>query len=277
MKKKGKKEQNSNVEMGFLDHLEELRWVMVRSALGIVVCAIIAFVFSDFIFDTLILSPKSPDFFTNRMLCAIGAKLNSPNLCINSNPLNIININMAGQFNMHIMVSFYVGIMVAFPFIIFQFWSFIKPALYDVERKRSRGAVFYVSLLFTIGVLFGYYIISPLTIHFLGGYSISSEVTNQINLGSYIGSVVSVTLASGLLFELPVLIVFLTKAGIVTPNFLRKYRKHTFIVIMTVAAIITPPDVLSLLLVTFPLWLLFELSIALSSRLYKRRLKSEES
>jgi sec-independent protein translocase protein TatC len=237
---------------------------------------VVAFIFSDFIFDYLILAPKAPDFITNRVLCSIGARLNSPNLCINSAPLNIININMAGQFNTHIMVSFYVGIIAAFPFIILQFWHFIKPALYEVERKRSRGAVFYISLLFTIGVLFGFFIISPLTIHFLGGYSISSEVTNQINLGSYIASVVSVTLASGLLFELPVLIVFLTKAGIVSPQFLRKYRKHTFIVIMLVAAIITPPDVLSLLLVTFPLWLLFELSIVLSTRIYRKRKLAEE-
>jgi sec-independent protein translocase protein TatC len=182
---------------------------------------------------------------------------------------------MAGQFNTHIMVSFYVGIMAAFPFIIYQFWLFLKPALYEAERRRSRGAVFFISLLFTTGVLFGYFIISPLTIHFLGGYSVSAEVTNQINLGSYIASVVSVTMASGLLFELPVLIVFLTKAGIVTPTFLRKYRKHTFILIMTVAAVITPPDILSLLLVTFPLWLLFEISIALSARLYRKRKLSE--
>lgn len=275
MARKSKSSNAENIEMGFLDHLEELRWVMVRSAIGIVVFALLAFIFSDFIFDSLILSPKSPEFFTNRILCALGARLNSPNLCINSAPLSIININMAGQFNTHIMVSFYVGIIAAFPFIILQFWRFIKPALYEVERKRSRGAVFYISLLFTIGVLFGYFIISPLTIHFLGGYSISEEVTNQINLGSYIASVVSVTLASGLLFELPVLIVFLTKAGIVSPHFLRKYRKHTFIVIMIVAAIITPPDVLSLLLVTFPLWLLFELSIVLSSRIYRRRKMTE--
>ncbi|HDP54341.1 MAG TPA: preprotein translocase subunit TatC [Bacteroidetes bacterium] len=154
----------------------------------------------------------------------MAERLNSPNLCINYNPLNIININMAGQFNTHIQVSVYLGLIVAFPFVVWQFWRFIKPALYDNERWRSRGAVFYISLLFIIGALFGYFIISPLTIHFLGGYNVSNEVTNQINLSSYIASVPSVTLSSGLLFELPVLIVFLTKAGIATPMFLRKYR-----------------------------------------------------
>lgn len=155
-----------------------------------------------------------------------------------------------------------------------QFWQFVKPALNDIERRRTRGAVFYISALFILGVLFGYYIISPLTIHFFGSYSVSQEVTNQINIGSYIGSVASVTLATGLLFELPILIVFLTKAGIVTPQFLKKYRKHTFILIMVVAAIITPPDVLSLLLVCVPLWLLFEVSIVISARLYRRNLKA---
>jgi sec-independent protein translocase protein TatC len=268
-------EKQKGEEMGFLDHLEELRWVIVRSVVAILVGAIVAFIFSDFIFDRLILLPKGPEFFTNRMLCLLAQTVNSPALCINSTPLNIININMAGQFNTHIMVSVYMGIIMAFPYIVFQFWKFVRPALYDVERKRSRGAVFYISLLFIVGVLFGYFIISPLTIHFLGGYSISSEVTNQINLGSYIGSVASVTLATGVLFELPILVVFLTKAGIVTPMFLRKYRKHTFVIIMSVAAIITPPDILSLLLVTFPLWLLFEASIRLSARLYKRKLKAE--
>ncbi len=262
-------------EMSFLDHLEELRWVLVRSVVAILAGAIVAFIFSDFIFDRLILIPKTPEFFTNRMLCLLGEKLNSPVLCINSSHLNIINISMAGQFNAHIMVSVYMGIVLAFPYIIFQLWSFLSPALYEAERKKSRGAVFYISLLFIVGVLFGYFIISPLTIHFLGGYSVSGEVTNQINLGSYIGSVASVTLATGILFELPILVIFLTKAGIVTPMFLRKYRKHAFVVIMSVAAVITPPDILSLLLVTFPLWLLFEVSIGLSVRLYKRKLRAE--
>lgn len=257
-------------EMGFLDHLEELRWVLVRSALGILVAAVGAFISYRVIFDWVILAPKSPGFFTNRVLCSIANSLNTPRLCINSEPLNIININMAGQFNTHLMVSLYVGIIIAFPFIVYQLWSFVKPALYEVERKRARGAVFYISLLFFLGVCFGYFIISPLTIHFLGSYRISQEVVNQINLSSYITSVASVTLATGLLFELPILIFFLTKVNIVTPAFLKKYRKHAFILIMVVAAIITPPDVISLLLVTLPLWLLFEFSILISFRIHRK-------
>lgn len=264
------KEKKDNTEMGFLDHLEELRWVLVRSAAGVAVAAILAFIFYRFIFDNIVLAPKSADFFTNRMLCSLASMLNSPKLCINSSHLDIININMAGQFNTHIQVSFFAGLIVSFPYIVHQVWGFIKPALYPSERKRVRGAVFYISVLFLLGVLFGYYIISPLTIHFLGGYSISSEVTNQINLGSYIASVTSVTLATGILFELPIFILFLTKAGIVTPSFLRKYRRHAFVLIMIAAAIITPPDILSLLLVTLPLWLLYEFSIAVSVRIVKK-------
>ncbi len=262
--------QPQSKEMSFLEHLEELRWVLVRSAAGVFLGAILAFIFYRIIFDYIILAPKSPNFFTNRTLCAIAQWMNTPGLCINSTPLELININMAGQFNTHIMVSVYAGIVLAFPYIIYQVWSFVRPALYTNERKRTRGAVFFISLLFIAGVLFGYYIISPLTIHFLGGYSISQEVSNQINLGSYVGSIASVTLATGLLFELPMLIVFLTKAGIVTPSFLKKYRRHAFVVILVAAAIITPPDILSLILVTLPLWLLFEGSIAVSVRMYRK-------
>lgn len=270
------KQKEQSAEMGFLDHLEELRWVLVRSLISVLVGAIVAFIFSGFIFNRLILLPKSPEFLTNRILCTLAQMLDSPPLCINSEPLNIININMAGQFNAHIMVSVYVGIVIAFPFIVYQFWKFVSPALYENERKKTRGAVFYISALFIVGVLFGYYIISPLTIHFLGGYSVSGEITNQINLNSFIASVTSVTLATGILFELPILIVFLTKAGIVTPSFLRKYRRHIFVLIMAVAAIITPPDILSLLLVTLPLWLLFEASIVLSTRIYRRKVRAEQ-
>ena len=265
-----KKDKAETSEMGFLDHLEELRWVLVRAAAGILLAAIGAFVSYRFIFDYVIFGPKSPDFVTNRVLCLIAQSINAPALCINSKPLEIININMAGQFNTHLMVSLYAGIIVAFPYIIFQLWNFVKPALYEHERKRARGAVFYISLLFFVGVCFGFFIIAPFTIHFLGTYRISPEVTNQINLGSYLSSVAAVTLAVGLLFELPILILFLTKANIVSPTFLKKYRKHAFIVIMVIAAIITPPDVFSLILVTIPMWLLYEFSIFISSRHYRR-------
>jgi sec-independent protein translocase protein TatC len=263
--------QKNEHEMTFWEHFEELRWVLVRSVIAVIAGAILAFVFYRVIFDEFVFAPMSPSFFTNRILCDLAQQFNIPVLCINSKPLEIININLAGQFTMHLVVSMYSGLIVAFPYIIYQLWSFIKPALSYQERKSSRMAVLFISMLFFTGVLFGYYIIAPLTIHFLGTYNVSEGVVNTININSYIGSLSSVTLASGIVFELPILILFLTKMGLVTPSFLRKYRKHSFVAIMILAAIITPPDVISLILVVLPLYILFEISILLSSRINRKK------
>ena len=172
---------------------------------------------------------------------------------------------------MHIMVSFIAGLLLAFPYVIFELWQFLKPALYEHERKYTSCAIFYISLLFFTGVLFGYFMIVPLTIHFLGSYKVSSQVLNQINLGSYISTISSVVLSSGLIFELPVLIFFLAKIGIVTHNFLKRYRRHAIIVILIVAAIITPPDVFSQTLVTIPLIALYEVSIIIAKKVTRAR------
>lgn len=254
-------------EMGFLDHLEVLRWHLVRSFTAIILFAILAFIFRDFIFDTVILAPKNPNFFTNEMLCKFGTFIDLKTLCINSKPFQIININMAGQFSTHIMVSLVAGFIIAFPYVFWELWSFIKPALHSGEKKHARGAVFFSSLLFVIGVLFGYYIIVPLSVHFLGGYNVSEQVLNQINLGSYISTVTSVVLAAGVIFELPIIIYFLSKAGLITPNFLRKYRKHSLVVILILSAVITPPDVFSQILVALPLVALYEIGISISKRI----------
>lgn len=265
--------QKNEHEMTFWEHFEELRWVLVRAVLAVIAGAIIAFIFYRLIFDGVVFAPMSPSFFTNRVLCEIAQKFNTPMLCINTKPLDIININLAGQFTMHLIVSIYAGLIISFPFIIYQLWRFIKPALSPAERKNSRMAVLSVSLLFFVGILFGYYIIVPLTINFLGTYNISEGVTNTISLDSYIGSLTSVTLASGLVFELPILIIFLTRMGIVTPTFLKKYRKHSLVVIMVVAAIITPPDVISQVLVALPLYILYEVSILLSVRIRRKKVE----
>jgi sec-independent protein translocase protein TatC len=172
---------------------------------------------------------------------------------------------------MHITTSIFVGIIVGFPYLFWELWRFLRPALRTNEAKHSKGAVFTSSLLFLAGVLFGYYIIAPLSIHFLGSYNISDQVVNQINLKSYIGTITSVTLASGVTFELPVLIYFLSKAGLVTPEFLRKHRRHSVVVILILAAIITPPDVFSLVLVTFPLLILYEAGIIISKKIVKSK------
>ncbi len=259
----------ANNEMSFLDHLEALRWHLVRSIMSIVVFAIIAFVFKEFIFSNIIIAPKTPDFFTNRMLCSFGTWIGIKALCINIEPFQLININMAGQFTTHIMVSMIIGLIFAFPYLVFELWRFIGPALYDKERQFAKGAVFYISMLFIMGVLFAYFIIIPLSVHFLGSYQVSAEVTNQINLMSYIQTVTAIALAAGLLFELPVLIYFLTKIGLVTPEFLKKYRRHSLVIVLALSAIITPPDVFSQILVAFPLMFLYEVGIRISQRIIK--------
>ncbi len=257
--------------MTFMDHLEELRWVLIRSFAAIILAACAAFVGYKYLYDDILLSPRSPDFFTNRMMCYFAKLLDSPSFCINSKPFQLINIDMAGQFNSQVSVSIYAGLILAFPYIIYQLWKFISPALYEEERKKAGGAVIIISSLFIIGVLFGYYFITPFSVDFLGSYSVSEQVVNQINLSSYISLVSSLSLVSGLVFEMPVLVFFLTKLRIITPTFLKKYRKHAFIVILIIAAIISPPDVLSMTLIAIPLWLLFEVSIIVSTMIIKKK------
>ncbi|MFW6100994.1 MAG: twin-arginine translocase subunit TatC [Bacteroidota bacterium] len=268
------KKDKSNAQ-GFLDHLEELRWHLLRSIIAIVLVAIVVFLAKDYIFSNIILAPKNPDFFTNRILCNLADQLNVENLCINRTPLEIINIKMTGQFSMHIMISLVLGVILAFPFIFWEFWSFLRPALYEKEIQYSRGAVFFSSLLFLMGVLFGYFVITPLSVHFLGSYQVSDQVTNTIHLKSYIGTIASVALAAGLIFELPILIYFLSKAGLVYPDFLKTYRRHAIIIIFIMAAVITPPDVFSLALVTLPLVLLYEVGIVISKRIERQKEREE--
>ncbi len=265
-----KKNEEPDVEMSFLGHLEELRWHLIRAFIAILAFGVLAFIFYNIIFDYIILAPKTPTFITNIYLCDFGKLIGSTKLCINSKPFQIININMAGQFSTHIMVSIYAGFIIAFPYVFWEIWRFLKPALYNNEEQQTKGAVFFTSLLFMFGVLFGYYLIVPLSVHFLGGYSVSVQVVNQINLGSYISTVTSVVLAAGLIFELPIAIYFLSKAGLVTPADLKKYRKHSLVVILALSAIITPPDVFSQILVSFPLLILYEVGIMISKRIVKK-------
>ncbi len=262
-----------NGEMSFLQHLEELRWHLVRSVGAIVVMAILAFIFKDFIFDGILIAPKNPDFITNRVFAAFAEKMNTPSLRINDNPFELVSISMSGQFSTHIWISIISGLILAFPFVIYQFWSFISPALYEKERNNAKYAVFAISGLFFLGVLFGYYVIVPLSIHFLGSYQVSASVKNTINLPSYFSTIASVTLASGLVFELPVVAYFLSKVGLITPQFLKTYRKHSYVVILILAAIITPPDVFSQILVTIPLVVLYEVSIFISAAIYRKKEK----
>lgn len=269
--------KNNSGEMSFLQHLEELRWHIIKSIVAIIVLAIVAFIFKDFIFDGILIAPKSPDFITNRAFAAFAEQMNTPSLRINDKPFELISISMSGQFSTHIWISIISGLILAFPYIVFEFWRFLSPALYEKERKNAKYAVFAISALFFTGVLFGYYLIVPLSIHFLGSYQISEAVKNTINLTSYFSTIASVTLASGLVFELPVVIFFLSKIGIVSPQFLRKYRKHAIVIILILAAIITPPDIFSQILVTIPLVILYEVSIFISQAIYKKREEEAEA
>jgi sec-independent protein translocase protein TatC len=269
--KKGMK--NGENEMSFLEHLEELRWHIIRSILAIIIFMIIAFIFKGFIFGTVVLGPQQPGFFTNRLLCDLAGLLNLSALCINQNPVQLINIKMSGQLTTHITASIVAGLILAFPVILWEFWQFFKPALKANEAKYAKGAVSAASALFFVGVLFGYYILAPLSIHFLSSYEIDSSVLNQINVRSYIGTLTSICLATGLVFELPIIAFFLTKVGLITPEFMRKYRKHSIVVIFILSAIITPPDIFSQTLVAIPLLLLYEVSILISMRVMKQKEK----
>ncbi len=266
---KKNKNQPVDKEMTFWDHLDALRGHLFRSALAVIVVSVAAFINRGIIFDSIILGPKEPDFITYRLLCRLGNWLHVDALCIGDFTIEIINLNLSGQFTTHMSTSFFAGIIIAFPYMIWEIWRFLQPALYENERKYSRGAVLAMSLLFITGVLFSYFLIVPLTLNFFGTYQVSDLVTNQISLSSYISTLVSVTLWVGIVFELPVFIYFLTRVGIVTPEFLIKSRRYMIVVIITIAAIITPPDIFSQILVSLPLLALYELGIWISKRVVR--------
>jgi len=254
--------------MTFWDHLEELRWTILRSLIAVVALAIIAFLNREIIFDYIILAPSSSEFITNKVLCQLGKKLMINALCIKEMKLQIINIKMSGHFLTHMYVSIVTGFIFAFPYVMWEFWRFVKPAMKETERKYSSGGVFISSVLFMSGVLFSYFLIVPLTVNFLGTYHVSETVYNQISLMSYINTVVSLTFAVGLVFELPILVFFLTKTGILTPDFMKENRKYMYVIMLVVSAVITPPDMFSQILVVLPLIVLYEISIGVSKRIY---------
>lgn len=263
-------------EMTFLEHLEVMRWHLLRALAAIVALAVFAFIFKGIIFDKIMLAPKEPEFFTNRSLCRLGDLLGLKRLCINSEPLALQTVKMAEQFNMHIIVSLVAGFVVAFPYVFWEFWRFVVPALYDKEKNTARGAVFYTSLLFILGVAFGYYIIAPLSVNFLGNYRVSESVVSAPTLRSYIQTITSVVLAAGVVFQLPILVYFLSKVGLITPAFLKKYRRHAIIIIVTLSAIITPPDVFSQILVALPLLVLYEVGISISKRIIRQQEEEQQ-
>ncbi|POY35835.1 twin-arginine translocase subunit TatC [Solitalea longa] len=263
-------------EMSFFDHLEELRWHLIRSVIAISVFTGIAFSYKEVIFDKVILGPKNTDFWTYRKMCEVASKYNIPDFCVNKINFVIMNTELAGQFMIHLTSSILVGLALAFPYFIWELWRFIKPALADKERKYANGLIFFTSLLFGLGVLFGYFIIVPLTINFLGSYTVSAEIINQISLDSYLSTVGTLSLGCGLTFELPIVIYFLSKIGLVTPKFLRSNRRFAVVLILLVSAFITPsPDMMTQTIVSIPLFILFEISILVSAGVARNRAKKE--
>ncbi|QAA83193.1 twin-arginine translocase subunit TatC [Aequorivita sp. H23M31] len=263
--------------MSFLDHLEELRWHLIRSTLAVVIVAVLAFIFKSFIFDVLIFGPSKPHFATYRLFCNVSRSLGMDSFCFQEMPFSIQSRTMSGQFSAHMWTSIYAGIIIAFPYILYEFWKFISPGLKEKERKTSRGFILIASLLFFLGVLFGYYIITPLSINFLGSYQVSEEVINQFDLDSYISLVRTSVLASGIIFELPIIIYILTKIGLLTPEILKKYRKFALIIVLTVSAIITPPDVASQIIVAIPILILYEVSIYISKIVIRNQKKEQKN
>lgn len=256
--------------MTFLQHLEELRWHLVRSVIAILVGAIVAFIFPHILFDEIIFGPSKEDFITYKWLCQLGHQLNIESLCFGKLPFQkMVSLQMGSQFTWHLWGSVIAGFIIAFPYVAWEIWRFVKPALHSHEQKNARGMVFFISTLFLLGILFGYFLLAPLTINFLGNYDVMGQVDNAPVFTSYISTIINVVVACGVVFELPILIYFLAKVGLVSPQFLKKYRKHAIVAILLVAAIITPPDIASQILVAIPLTLLYEVSIIIASRVYK--------
>lgn len=274
IKDKGK---NIEAEMSFFDHLEILRWHIIRSVIAIIVFAILSFTFYDFVFNTIIMGPKNLDFWTYRMMCKVGAAMNIDGFCVEHIPFNIINTELAGQFMLQINSCLLMALAMGFPYLLFEVWLFIKPALTDIERKSARGFVFYATLLFVLGALFGYYIVVPLSVNFLSNVSLSAEITNQITIDSYLSTIATLTLGCGIVFLLPILIFILSKLGLMTPEFMRASRRYAVVIILIIAAIITPTaDVITLLTVSAPMFLLYELSIMVSASVKKAKQQAEK-
>lgn len=263
-------------EIGFVDHLEALRWHLVRMAVALFICSVVAYIYVGEIFDYIILAPTHKEFPSYVWLCKLGEMLHVDSLCLEDVKISFQNTQLSGQFMMSFSAAFLFGFIISFPYLVWELWRFIRPALTERELKNSRGIIFWVSLLFFFGVWFGYFIITPYTVNFFAAYTLSSQFQNIIKIDDYLDSVMSLVLGTGLVFELPVAVYFLSKLGILTPSFMRTYRKYAIVIILVIAAVITPPDAVSQIIVTIPLWILYEISIYISGRVQKERIRKEK-
>ena len=266
-------------EMTFLDHLEELRGHIIRAVLAVIILTVLAFIYVPWIFENIVFAPAKLDFPTFKYMCQLGKIFNAEeSLCVTELPFKVQSRNMTGQFMMSITASFVIGLIAAFPYVIWELWSFVRPGLQTKERKFSRGAVSVISFLFLLGVFFGYYMLSPMTIWFLATYKISNIISNEFDITSYVSTISGLVLGCGLLFQFPMVVYFLSKIGIVTPDLMRKYRKHSIVGILFIGAVITPSaDPFTLTLISLPLYLLFEISIFTSAVVVRRKRRAEEA
>ena len=260
-------------EMSFLDHLEELRWHIVRSFSVIIILAIVIFFYKEFVFNEIIFAPTNTGFWTFRMLCELGTAINIEALCFEDFPFELQSRQMMGQFMMSITVAIVGGIIISFPYLFFEVWRFVSPGLYANERKISRGAVFFVSVLFLIGISFGYFIMTPIAVNFFANYSVSEAVVNQFDITNYVTTTVILVFGSGTLFQLPIVTYFLAKIGLITPALMKQYRKHAIVVIFILGAMITPPDPFTQIFIALPLILLYQLSIMICRSVVRKQEK----
>lgn len=265
--------QNENLkDFTFFDHINEIRKRLIWFLAFYLIFVVLCFLKIQLIFSQIILPPMSENFVTFNIVCEAGKIFNIENLCNIKADFFLINIEMAGQFTAHIKIAFVSALILAFPLLLFHIWQFIKPALYSNEKKKFKSFVFWGSILFFIGIFFAYFVILPFAVMFLGNYKISYEIANQINMKSYISLFSSTVLLTGILFQLPLVIVIFTKIGILNPKILKKYRRHGILASFILAAIITPTtDIFTLCLVAFPLLILYEAGIFLSSRIYNKQ------
>lgn len=260
-------------DMSFIDHLEELRWTLFRSIVSVGVFAIIAFLNKTFVFEKVLFGPTKPEFFTFKMLCRLGEKLNFKMICIDSIHYKVVNLELAGQFMIHITTSISIGFVFAFPYLVWELWKFISPGLHENEEKTSRSVIFASAFLFFLGVLFGYFVLVPFGINFLSTYNVSAAIENTFSLSNYISFITMFVLMSGIMFELPVATYLLAKMEIIDDTMMKEYRKHAVVVIFIVSALITPADLGTMVVVAIPLWILYEISIKVASIVTMNKIK----
>jgi sec-independent protein translocase protein TatC len=271
-----RRKKDPNAEMTFIDHLEELRWVLLRCVISALVGALIVGSKFQWFFENTVMGPAKADFITYELMCNVGKNLGLGNaLCIEPFKVDLLNTKVYGQFNMTFTFCFVAGFILAFPYIFWQFWKFIKPALTDKERGGVGGVIFWVSLMFFIGIGFGYFFLSPYAINFFATFQLSPTIENKWAVDDYISMLTSFTLGCGLAFQLPLVLYFLAKIGIVSARFLKKYFRHAVVVIIIIAAIITPPDGITQIIVATPLILLYWISIWLVARVNRQKEKEE--